>query len=159
MNQQSWKRELERKNADDETAGTEKPRKSRAKAKAKAKGKAKAKSRSAKAKASPKKAKSPKVTKTRSSRKRPIPDHSEVTPPEVSDVVTEPVPKRKTKKDQRTTFARRYKPKTPWGAAQWDALLAAFVGIIAVQVSPPHSKLEARCLKKTKRINRKRVDS
>lgn len=142
MGQQSWKRELEKKQKEQEDAdGVQKP-KAKGRPKAKAKGKAKAKS-SAKAKASPKKkVKSPKVTQKTGRKKRSTQEESEVTPPQVSEVVTESDSKRK-KMDQRVTFARRYRPKTPWGGAQWDALNAAFVGIIAVQSTKPLAKLEA----------------
>ncbi len=44
------------------------------------------------------------------------------------------------------TFARRYRPKTPWGAAQWDALRAAWVAVVTIQLAAP-STLEAICFK------------
>ena len=147
MDQQAWKRELEReannKNDEDgEGDGDEPPSKKR---KPRAKGKAKAKAKS-KSKGGPRKKSHPKKSVKAEAKSEVL-----VTPPPKESKARESLSsKRKMKeedlagkavKKQKATFARRYRPKTSTGAALWDALMAAFASV-AYQFEKP-SKLEA----------------
>ena len=42
----------------------------------------------------------------------------------------------------KATFAKRYRPSKGVSAGKWDALRAAFMTVISVQMSPPHSCLQ-----------------
>lgn len=166
MEQQNWKRELDRQSKkEDEGDGneTEKPssagRKPRAKAKAKAKSKAKSKAK-AKAKSTRTKtvaaAEEGEKKKTGRGKKQALRDQSEpdlVTPPPKESKVRGTGSKRKAPKNDldevegkkvKKTFARRYRPTTASGAALWDALSAAFA-TVAIQLNAP-SKMEALVL-------------
>ena len=173
MEQQNWKRELDRqakKKEEEERDGneTEKPcsagRKPRAKAKSTAKSTAKSKAKSkakAKAKSSRTKAveaeEGEKKKKTGRGKKKALPDECEpdlVTPPPKESKVRGTGSKRKAPKNDldevegkkvKKTFARRYRPTTASGAALWDALSAAFAAV-AFQLNAP-SKMEALVLK------------
>ncbi len=145
MEQQNFKRskEKEAKEAEEDAEHPTKP-KGRAKAKAKAKGRAKAK-----AKSSPNKkgrGKGKKGQKKEATEAIPTP----TTPvARKCKVPNESRSKRKLADGEevggvgkwaKKTFARRYRPSTESGANLWDALLTAFVGIVAVQVSAPSTK-------------------
>ena len=166
MEQQNWKRELDRQSKkEDEGDGneTEKPssagRKPRAKAKAKAKSKAKSKAK-AKAKSTRTKtvaaAEEGEKKKTGRGKKQALRDQSEpdlVTPPPKESKLRGTGSKRKALKNDldevegkkvKKTFARRYRPTTASGAALWDALSAAFA-TVAIQLNAP-SKMEALVL-------------
>ena len=169
MEQQNWKRELDRqaKKKEEERDGneTEKPcsagRKPRAKAKStaksKAKSKAKAKAKSSRTKAVEAEEGEKKKKKTGRGKKKALPDECEpdlVTPPPKESKVRGTGSKRKAPKNDldevegkkvKKTFARRYRPTTASGAALWDALSAAFAAV-AFQLNAP-SKMEALVLK------------
>jgi len=169
MEQQAWKRELDAGAADGEKPKQKRKPKAKAKGKSKAKAKAKAKAKENKGqdeKTTKKKKKAQEETedktekdeeagtkKTKKKRKgkstkdvkseTPV-DTIATPPPKAPKTSTEGVEEQSREKGGRVkkTFAGRYRPKTPWGSAMWDALRAAWVAVAMVQLNAP-SKLEA----------------